>query len=196
MHPIHILYCDAKTNRIFKTVPFEYDYIPVKHNSFYTASRVARPFEKDLRENPLNYIWYDNMGPVPTNIVLTDDEKEAYRLLVARINIAEYLWSTFKSYLYNVTQDVYPDHISKELIEYEMKTSIFADKDSWSNQLRVTQHLELDAFMELQRLNKEILYRKKRELYKSLMESQDRILASDKPEEQLITEIRQVCYVW
>jgi hypothetical protein len=191
-----ILYCDSSTNQILKTVPFDSNYIPVKHKSIYVVSRGIRAWETDIVENPLNYIWYNHMGPLKSSLPLSTEQESFYKSLVNKINHAEYLWNSYKSFVFNIYQQIYADHVTEEIFEYEKVSNLQIEKESLTNKFCTQTGIDLEAFTELQKLNKEFIIRKKRELYISILESQDRIMECSVPEEQILIEIRRIFYTW
>lgn len=181
---ILVIYSEKKHNRIVKAIKHYSSFIPIISPDVEINYRLIRPngIENKVLLDPKNYVWIMGLGPVPA---LPFDNMEYLHKLNKKLNMIEWLWQTYWIFEQNSIISAYGNNIIKELIEEEINTGKEFNHDSVTLQYIAESNLTHTAFLELQKLNKEMLYNRKLITFNMLTQTQKEIMNSDNPEEVL-----------
>ena len=190
---IIIIYSEKKDNRIFRVTTHSDRFIPIVSDLVEINYRLVKKNGVDQKviENPKNFIWKLGLGPAqadpyPNDNYLNDlDEK---------IKLVEWLWQYYWIFEQNSILDTYGNHIVKDMIEYELDNGKDNNPSSITQQYIQKSKLTKDSFLELHKLNNEMLYSRKLSAFNILTETQQAILISDNPRETLAVYMKKYIF--
>jgi len=181
---IIVIFSEKKHNRIIKAIKHYASFIPIISPEIELNYRLIRPngIENKVLSDPKNYVWKMGLGPV---LAPPFADMEYLHKLDKKLGIIEWLWQTHWIFEQNSIISAYGNNIIKELIEEEINTGKEFNHDSVTLQYMTESNLTHTAFLELQKLNKEMLYNRKLITFNILTHTQKEIMNSDNPDEIL-----------